>query len=240
MAIHYKTQAFIFKKSDMNEFDRNFSVFTNVFGRLDIYAKAVRKSASKLRAGTDIFFLSEIEFIQGKNKKTLTDAIVLERFWNIYKEPERFKLALAVSQVLDKFIKGQEPDPAVFSLIGEVFKKINDSKISDFRFLYYYFLWNFFAILGYRPQLQKCIDCQGSLDPHNLYFSNKNGGILCSNCFAKDGSSKKMNSDIVKILRLIFQKDWQTLAKLKVQPSSLAVLKDVSEGYYLYHGAEVL
>ena len=71
MTLKYKTKALVFKKTDRNESDRVFSVFTENFGRLDIFAKAIRKNVSKLRSGIDIFFISDIEFIQGKNRKTL-------------------------------------------------------------------------------------------------------------------------------------------------------------------------
>ena len=82
MTTRYKTRAFVFKKNDVNESDRVFSVFTDDFGRLDIFAKAIRKNVSKLRSGIDIFFFSEIEFIQGKNRKTLTDAVLKDKFNN--------------------------------------------------------------------------------------------------------------------------------------------------------------
>ena len=48
MTTRYKTKAFVFKKNERNESDGFFSVFTDGFGRLDIFAKAIRKNASKL------------------------------------------------------------------------------------------------------------------------------------------------------------------------------------------------
>lgn len=43
MTVHYKTKGFVFKKNDANESNRIFSIFTADFGRLDIFAKAIRK-----------------------------------------------------------------------------------------------------------------------------------------------------------------------------------------------------
>ena len=116
MATRYKTKAVVFKKSDRNEADRIFSVFTDDFGRLDIFAKAIRKTASKLRSGMDVFSVSEIEFIQGKNRKTLVDAIKVERFDNLFHDLEKFKVADKIGEILNDFIKGEEKDRAVFDL----------------------------------------------------------------------------------------------------------------------------
>ena len=49
MAVHYRTNAIVFKKEDQSEADRIFTVFTHDFGKLDIRAKAIRKINSKLK-----------------------------------------------------------------------------------------------------------------------------------------------------------------------------------------------
>jgi len=229
MTTHYKTRAFVFKKNDRNEADRIFSVFTDDFGRLDIFAKAIRKNASKLRSGIDTFFMSDIEFIQGKSRKTLTDASIIKKFGNISKDPKKFKIASKISEILDSFIRGEEKDKEIFDLIEDTFCKLSDSTPKNNKdvLLYYYFLWNALSILGYRPEVEKCNACQQKLDPQNIYFSDKSAGTICKNCF-KPGSEQKINSDVVKILRLIFKKDWQILSKLKIEPASQKLLVDIS------------
>jgi len=236
MTTHYKTRAFVFKKSDRNEADRIFSVFTSDFGRLDIFAKAIRKSASKLRGGIDIFFLSEIEFIQGKSRKTLTDATTIEKFNSVPQSPEKFLTANRIGDILDNFIKGEEKDKDIFNLVNETFVKLNDCNlpIKNYQLLYYYFLWNSLSLLGYRPEVEKCNVCHEKLNPYGVYFSDKIGGSICKKCLGHDAQAQKINSDIVKILRIIFKKDWQILAKLKIEPSSKKLLKEVSNGYYSY------
>lgn len=226
---YYKTEAFVFGKRDSGESDRFFSVFTDEFGWLDIFAKAIRKGSSKLKSGIDIFYFSNIEFVQGKNKKTLTDAIKIHKLSNIYNNPNKFLLADRMSVLLGKFIKGQEKDEEIFNLIKDVFMKLDgDTEPDKFDFLYHYFLWNMLSILGYHIQTKKCVDCSGVLIPYNIYFSSKSGGIICKNCLNNDRAAKKINSDVVKILRIIFSHDWQTLSRLKVSKQSMELLNNIS------------
>ena len=235
MTIRYKTRAFVFKKNNVNESDRVFSVFTDNFGRLDIFAKAIRKTTSKLRSGIDIFFMSEVEFIQGKNRKTLTDATIIEKFNNIPQDLERFKTAVKIGEILDNFIKGEEKDKEIFNLLNEVMKKLDNQKspkLASARsqsLIYYYFLWNTLSLLGYRSEVQKCASCHGKLIPYNVYFSSKEGGVICKKCLRQDVRAQKIDSDIVKILRIILSKDWQTLSKLKIDQSSQKLLSEISE-----------
>jgi len=234
MTAYYKTTGFVFKKSDLNDSDQIFSVFTRDFGKLDIFAKAIRKSTSKLRGAMDIFFMSDIEFIQGKNRKTLTDADTLEKFSNLTQSPEKFEIATSIGEVLDNFLKGQEPDENIFNLINETFKILNtsSSRLQD-SILYYYFLWNFLSVLGYKPEVKNCCVCHDKLTPYSIYFSQKLGGAICKKCFAQDNNAVKTNSDIIKILRLIINKDWTTLSKIKIPTVSQNLFKKISNGYYV-------
>lgn len=236
MTVHYKTQAFVFKKNDINESDRVFSVFTDDFGRLDIFAKAIRKITSKLSPDIDTFYLSELEFIQGKNNKTLTDASVVEKFNNISQDLVKFEIANKIGELLDNFIKGQEKDENLFNLINETFSKLNNyaPATKPYTLIYYYFLWNILSLLGYRPEAQKCNVCQQKLNPYNIYFSYKLGGVICKKCLNHDLDALKINSDIVKMLRLILKKEWEIMHRLKVEPASQILFQKISDSYYSY------
>ena len=236
MTVHYRMQGIIFKKEDRSEADRIFSVFTSELGRLEVVGRAIRKITSKLKKGIEIFYLSEIEFIQGKNRKTLTDTIAIEKFSNIVQDPSKLEISYKIGEVLDNFINGQEKDELVFALLKETFHKLNNQKLQIFniQLIYYYFLWNFLSAIGYHPEIQKCVICRLKLCQNSLYFSNKDGGVICKNCLNPNIEAEKVNSDIVKILRLILKKDWEVLSKLKIDIFSQNLFKEISDNYY-YH-----
>jgi len=230
-----KAVGFIFKKEDRSEADKILSVFTEEFGSIKIFAKAIRKITSKLKSGIDIFSASEIEFVQGKTKKTLTDAIFIKKFNNIIASPKRFKIANEIAKVLNDFIKEQHPDKKIFDLLIDAFDKLNNKflKETDCILIYYYFFWNFCFIIGFRPELQKCADCFGELKSDEVYFSSKDGGIICPKCF-NSNTAIKVNSDVVKILRLILKKDWQIISRLKFNLNSQKLLHQITNNYYAY------
>jgi DNA repair protein RecO (recombination protein O) len=233
MFVHYRTQGFIFKKEDRGEADQLFTIYTKDFGRLEILGKGIRKISSKLRSRIDIFYLSEIEFIQGKTYKTLIDAIPLKKFENLRKILKRLAVAYRMAEVLDNLIRGQEADEKIWQLINETLEKLNSLKlpIQHCQLIYYYFLWNLLSFLGYQPQLYNCLICQKKLLPKNLYFDPKEGGIICQNCFKKIGSGKEIEIDIVKILRIVLERDWQTLSRLKIELKYIKALESISKNY---------
>src|SRR3989344_237984 len=141
MAVSYRTKGLVFKKSDRHESDRIFTVFTYDFGRLEIFGKAIRKIESKLKSGIDIFSLSEIEFIQGKSRKTLTAALAINKFSNLLLDLEKFKISQNIGAILDSLINGQEKDEKIWELLIAAFEKLNDPLLPQkkYKLVYYYF-----------------------------------------------------------------------------------------------------
>ncbi len=228
MAVHYRTQGFIIKQTDRGEANQLFTIYTENFGKLEIFGKAVRKIKSKLRGGAQLFYLSETEFIQGKAHKTLTDTIVINNFKNLRKDLSKLAVAYQIIGVLDSLVKGQEPDEEIWNLLNETFEKLNKQNLE---IIYYYFLWNLFSILGYQPELYRCSVCQKKIVPGILYFGLKQGGVVCGECFKNPEKDKEINEDIIKIIRLFLTRDWPILEKLKVSVESQKLLKNVSETY---------
>lgn len=233
MFVHYRTKGFIFKKVDRSEADQLFSVFTKDFGGLKVLGRGIRKTTSKLRSGIDIFYLSEIEFIQGKGHKTLTDAIKINDFKYIRKDLDRLEIAYKIGQALDDLIKGEEKDDNIWNLLLEVFEKLNDLNFKNTELLYYYFFWNFLSLLGYQLDVHNCSNCEQELKPEQLYFDLKKSSIVCGNCIDKD-SVEKIVPEIVKILRIILKRDIKTISRLITKDKHIKSLSEISKNYYSF------
>lgn len=232
MTTYYRTQGYVLKKTDLREADQLFAIYTKDYGKIDVMGRAIRKIKSKLRSGIDLFYSSEVEFIQGKAYKTLTDAVLIDKFKNIRNDLEKTKIACQIVESLDKLIKGQEADDKVFVLLNETFNKLNGFEDMNFQLVYYYFLWNLLSVLGYQIGLHNCIVCEKGLIPLKLYFSSEHGGIMCAQCFDKSNDRVDISSETVKIIRLLLAKDWSILKRLKIDYSHEEELQKISD-YYL-------
>lgn len=238
MAIHYRTYGIFLKKENRGEADQLFTIYTKDFGKLDILGKAIRKIKSKLRSGAELFYFSEIEFIQGKTYKTLTDAILIDKFENLRKDLGRLKIAYQIADIFGDLVRGQEFDEKTWDLLTEIFQRLNNQQltISNQQLIYYYFLWNLFSILGYQPELYNCTFCRKKLVPEKNFFSPKEGGIICNQCKKKMKSITEIQLETIKILRIILKKDLPLLFKLKIEKPYLKFLNTITNECYLYIG----
>lgn len=239
MFTHYRTLGLVFKKEDRGETDRLFIFFTKDFGKIEILAKAERKIQSKLRSGLEVFNLVDLEFVQGKRHKTLTNVFLIESFKNIKKDLGRLTIAYKIAEVLDDLVRGEEEDEEIWRLVVDSFKKLDNSSLfrDNYFLIYYLFIWNFFSILGFMPDIYHCSICQKKLQLGRLYFSSSEGGTICGLCYRKIKRVKTVDDSFIKILRIIFKRDWTTLRRLKLDEIHKKLLKDISS-YYLSFVAE--
>jgi len=225
---HYRTKAVFLKKEDRGEADQVFTLFTEDFGKVRVLGKAIRKIKSKLRAGTGLFCLSEIEFIQGKQYKTLTDAVLMDKFNVDYK----------VAEALDGLLAREQRDDKIWDLLAQTLQaasgraglpKSAGGRASD------YFLWNLFDILGYAPQLYNCACCEKKLLPETFFFVPQDGGVVCWQCFSKkdlpDESWSEISVSAVKTLRFLLKEPFDIAEKLKIHKSEKEHLQDISDVY---------
>ena len=89
-------------------------------------------------------------------------------------------------------------------------------------------------MLGYKPEVERCSACREGLDQSDLYFSDRLGGTICKKCSGQNIDTKKINSDVVKVLRLILKKEWQILSKLKIEAGSQKMFEKISDNYHSY------
>ncbi|MFW6283682.1 MAG: DNA repair protein RecO [Minisyncoccales bacterium] len=233
MKEHFRTQGIFLKETPHREADYFFTIYTKKYGLISALGKSIRKINSKLRGGAQLFYFSEIEFIEGKNYKILIDSSSLNRFENILENVNRLGVAHRISEVITNFIKGEEKDEALWNLILQSFKGLNNKKI-DSKILFFFFLWNFLSLLGYKPQLKNCIKCRNKLEPEKLSFNYQEGGVVCKDCSGKIKNEVKINPNIVKIIRLFLSHNLEILSHVSIPKDKLDDLEELSKKYYLY------
>ena len=77
----------------------------------------------------------------------------------------------------------KEEDGAVFSLLLHFLRLLNREELSEDYVRI--FEIRLLTLLGYQPQLDRCLVCHGELEPDTLnWFNLKKGGVVCPTCHA--------------------------------------------------------
>ena len=235
MFLNHRTEGFILKKENSGEASQIILVYTKNFGKIEVLAKAIRKLNSKLKSSTQVFYLSEIEFVQGKAQKTLTDALSIEKFPGIRKDILKLRLAYNFSRIFCELVKNQEADRNLWQLLNDFFSVLNleSLTLSKALLFYYFFFWNLLDLLGYRPELNSCVLCRKKVVPPNISWAVLEGGLVCNNCLARVKiKTERIETQTIKVLRLFLNQDWKAVRRLKTGPKLLEDLKVIAKNYF--------
>ncbi len=210
MSARHRTQAIVLKNTNFREQDKIISFYTKEFGRIEVLGKSIRKKKAKLRSFVQYPYFLEIDFIQGKNHKILTDAVLLNDFSVVRKNLSKISIAYKLSFLLQHFIREPEKDEKVWFLLSNSLLFLNKEDFSAKRsfFLYYYFLWNLLSFLGYRINLDRCSLCQKKISKNPSFSLEK--GLTHFNCF----EGKSISFELIDIFK-------------KMEKNSLEIINEI-------------
>lgn len=176
-----KLQAIVLNKVDYKESDRILTLFSPEKGRLTASARGVKKPASKLRAGTELFAFGTYVLNETRGRFTVTAFDCIHSFHELREEFDRLSAAALLLKLCERTAAENEPAPELFALLLRCLDKLRDAAYPPAMVLSV-FLLRFCAIIGYMPQLDYCSRCGG--EDNLFYLEPAAGGICCAACTA--------------------------------------------------------
>lgn len=138
-------EGIVIKKQKLKEFDRKYTIFTKINGKIEVIAKGSNKINSKLASKLEIFTHSKFMLAHSKIKYRLCQVQNLNNFNYLRKDFKKYFIASKICYFADVFTKIQDPEPRVFFLILETFNLLKTSSNLE---LLLNFLIKYTKILG--------------------------------------------------------------------------------------------
>ncbi len=220
-----KTEGYILKTIGFRETSKIVTLFSRDYGVVPIMIKGIGKNNTFSPEIFDTYSKSSFvlytphsgEMYRHKESSLIRPGIPFAKnIITFFRVSFIFEIVL---KVLPKHIPSNDIYCIVDNVLSMLFKYSNNDK----NILYiYYFILNLLNILGYDIDTKQCIKCKIFLTS-NAFFSFKEGGFICSNCFngnnfintendiittldkIKNGNLKKINYNIFKSEREIIK-----------------------------------
>ena len=177
----YKTPGLIIKKTKLGEADRILTIFTPDMGKIQGFAKSVRKPQSKLSGHLEMLTYSQLTLTKGRGLDTIIGSQNIDSFIDIKDDLYRVSYALYIAELIDYFTDEGTADKDLFEHTIECLQHMG--KTSHPMYLLRYFETRMLTYTGFKPEIDNCVICQKELDKSNLGgFSPSAGGMLCLDC----------------------------------------------------------
>jgi DNA repair protein RecO (recombination protein O) len=226
---NYQTEAIIIKKTKLGEADSILTLFTPHLGKIQGFAKSLRKPKSKLAGHLELLTHSQVSLVRGRNLDTITGSQTINSFIPLKNDLWLTSCALYVTELVNQFTADQQENYSLFQLLLETLKQMcqADNKELVLRFFELHLLDS----VGYRPQLRECVSCHRALEPVTNSFSPSAGGLLCPGCSPSQPFAYPLSVNAQKVLRLLQSRDYTGASGLKIDSELARELEKVMSIY---------
>ena len=229
---NYQTEAIVIKKTKLGEADTILTFFTPHLGKIQGFAKSLRKPSSKMAGHLELLTHSQVSFTRGRNLDTITGSQTINAFLPVKNDLILTSCGLYITELIHQFTAEHQENLSLFNLILETLQRLGSENNKDL--VLRYFELHLLERVGYRPQLRECVVCHKALEPTVNYFSPLMGGMLCPDCSPEQSFTYTLSVNAQKVLRLLQTGGLDSVVRVKIEPELGRELELVINGYIKY------
>jgi DNA repair protein RecO (recombination protein O) len=172
----------------------------------------------------DLFTRSSLLIAAGRQLDIVTQAETIESFQPMRQDLWRSSYGHYVAELVDSFSAERLANYPVYALTVATFRRLASSP--NLSLVVRSFELQLLSMTGFRPQLYRCLSCDGEIEPQINHFSPRMGGVLCPDCAPADSAASPISVNALKLLRNL-----QTNESTVLQTNSIAegVQKEVEK-----------
>lgn len=227
-----RAEAVVLRHSDWGEADRILSLYTRQMGKVRAIAKGVRKMRSRKSGHLEPFTQVNLQLARGRDMFIVTQAEAINAYLGLRDDLVRVGYASYVVELLDRFTFDDDENPSLFHLLAETLKRL-DQESSLYLAVRYYEI-RLLDLLGYRPHLFHCANCENEIKAEAQYFSALQGGVLCPKCGPGAPEARPISMQALKYLRHFQRSSYAQASRARISPDVNWEMEQIMQYYLTY------
>ena len=226
----YKTDALVLSSRPLGEADRLIDLITWERGKITAVARGARKVKSRLAAGVDLFTYGHYQLHRGRSLDLITGQEVREHFTAFRENAALYPYGLFLTELTGRLVRSEEPAPEPCSLLLEGWRLLCDDTLPERMLLCRAFELKLMDLTGFCPYLKGCLLCD---TPEALYFSPRQGGLLCRKCAG--GDAVRLSAGTVALARRLLEAPLEQVKMLRPLALQMRELAGIAAAFRRYH-----
>jgi DNA repair protein RecO (recombination protein O) len=214
----YRTRGVVLKRTDLGEADKILTIYSYSSGKLRAVAKGVRRPSSKLGGHVDDLSYADMLLAGGRDLDVVTQSQTLDTFRGMREDLWRTSCGYYLAELVDSFNEERSENRPLFELLVSSLQRLAQG--ADLFTTVRFFELHLLEMVGYRPELARCIACRNEVRPESNYFSAILGGVLCPECGRREVTAQPISLGALKVLRYLQRLDAPPSGGLRLDAST--------------------
>lgn len=226
-----KAEGIVIRTHDYGEAHKVVVLFTREQGKIALMARGVKRTKSRLRGVTQLLTHGQYLYYMGSGMGTLNQGETVHSHHSIRQDILLMSYAAYIVELLNKLTGDKEANPFLFGLLDKTLTFLEAGKDADI--LCRIFEIKLLSVAGYRPELDRCVQCGAADKPFS--FSVSLGGVLCLDCGSHDRRLIPISQTSIRLLRTFLHMDLKRLGSIRVKSETKDQLERVMHDYTDHH-----
>jgi DNA repair protein RecO (recombination protein O) len=227
-----RVEGVVLQHSDWGEADRLLTILTREIGKIRAVAKGVRKPRSRKAGHLEPFTRSTILLARGRDLYILTQAEAKETYFAIKDDLVRLGYAYYIIELLTSFTYEEGENRSLYRLLTNTLSRLDRG--DDPNLLVHYYEIRLLDLVGYRPQLFTCAQCEAEIQAEDQFFSALSGGVLCPKCGRPSLDARPISTHALRYLRHFQRSSYKDALRAQVRPTVNAEIENLMQ-FYMTH-----
>jgi DNA repair protein RecO (recombination protein O) len=202
-----RSEGIVLKTYALGDTSRIVVVYTRDHGLVRLVAKGARKTPSRFGFSLQPLSCSRFVFYlkNDRDLHLLSQAETIRPTGSGLSDLTRLAHAQAAVELIDRLVWGEEPHAELYDLLATTLESVTAAPLAAVPAVTIAYELQAASLLGYRPRLTSCAQCDGALSPRRV-FSPARGGLLCDRCAANEAGTVRLSADALAGLALLLSR----------------------------------
>jgi DNA repair protein RecO (recombination protein O) len=223
-----KTRGIVIKRVSLGEADRILTILTEDRGKIRVVARGIRRPKAKMGGFLETFRFNEYMLAEGRNLDIVTSVNTIDNLQGISINLQGIALAYYIAEITDKLVEETLEVNHVFPLVYTSLKAISFGRI-PVNLIRSYFEINILTLLGFKPELDYCIECRKPITAGSFSFNL--GGVLDATHSASDPVAVDVNAKELVFLQRMINGDLNEISNNPEIPTILPKVNRICSGF---------
>lgn len=229
----FRTEAVILKRRDFGEADRLLTVLTPQHGKFDVIAKGARKPNSTKTGHVELFTRVDLLVHRGRTFDIAAQSMMTEPYLPLREDLQRGAYANYAAELVDRFtILGEDDHQSLFQLLTDCFQHLGEA--DDPRLVVRYYEIRLLDVVGFRPELKRCVITQEEIEPEDQFLSYSGGGVVSPMAARATSGLVAISMPTLKFLRHLQRSSYDQVRYLQVPDALHAEAERLVLGYITF------